>query len=72
MKPKKQLTLEDLGAVIQRGFHETAKQVEVNRRFGLIEDRLDRIEKFVLADHRHRIERLEDELKDLKSLLAIK
>jgi len=72
MKPKKQLTLEDLAAMIQRGFHETAKQVEVNRRFGLIEDRLDRIEKLVLADHRHRIERLEDELKDLKSLLAIK
>ncbi len=72
MKSKKHVTLDDLAAMVQRGFHEPAKQVEMNRRFGEVENRLDRIEKLVLVDHRHRIERLEDDLKDLKSLLAIK
>jgi hypothetical protein len=37
-----------------------------------VEERLERIEKFILADHKRRIERLEGEMKDLRDLLAIK
>ena len=41
-------------------------------RFDNMENRLDRIEKLILADHKRRIERLEEGLKDLKELLAVK
>lgn len=40
--------------------------------FDNMENRLDRIEKLILADHKRRIERLEEGLKDLKELLAVK
>lgn len=55
MTSRKHITLDDLAAMIHRGFQETAKQVEVNRRFGVIEDRLEHIEKLILADHKRRI-----------------
>lgn len=37
-----------------------------------VDDRLGRIEKLILADHKRRIERLEDQVKDLRDLLAVK
>jgi hypothetical protein len=33
---------------------------------------LERIEKLMLVDHKRRIERLEEQVKDLRDLLAIK
>lgn len=44
----------------------------VHKWFDEVEERLDRIEKLILADHQRRIERLETEMKDLKDMLAIK
>ena len=44
----------------------------VDKRFDGVDDRLDRIEKLILADHKRRIERLEDQVKDLRDLLAVK
>ena len=41
-------------------------------RFDKIENRLEKIEELILADHKKRIERLEDGLKELKELLAVK
>lgn len=38
----------------------------------VLNDHFEKIEKLILADHKRRIERLEDEMKDLKGLLAIK
>jgi len=69
---KKNITTEDLARMVQKGFEETAKRDEVNSRFDIIENRLDKIEKLILADHKRRIERLEDEMKELKELFAIK
>jgi len=69
---KKKITIEDLARMVQKGFDETAKRKEVNTRFDIIEDRLERIEKLILADHKRRIERLEAEVKELKELLAVK
>jgi hypothetical protein len=37
-----------------------------------VTDHFEKIEKLILVDQKRRIERLEDEMKDLKSLLAIK
>ncbi len=72
MMEKEDITIEDLARMIQEGFMETAKKDEVNKRFDKIEDRLERIEKLILADHGKRIERLEDQIKELKELLALK
>ena len=82
----KNITTEDLAIMIQKGFKETAKKEEVNQqfegvnqqfegvnqRFDRVEQRLEKIEKLILADHKRRIEKLEENVKDLKELLAIK
>ena len=69
---KKNITIDDLARMIQKGFLETAKKDEVNKRFDKVEDRLERIEKLMLADHKQRIEKLESDVKELKELLAVK
>jgi archaellum component FlaC len=63
---KKKITIEHLAGMVQRGF------VEMEKRFDAVDDRFDRIEKLILADHKRRIERLEEQVKDLRDLLAIK
>ena len=42
---KKNITIEDLASMVQKGFKETAKRNEVNSRFDIVENRLDKIEK---------------------------
>jgi archaellum component FlaC len=42
----------------------------IQKDFGQVYGRFDRIEKFMLADHKRRIERLEEEMKELRGLLA--
>ena len=76
---KNLVTTEGLAVMIQRGFAETARKDDVDRRFDgvekrldAIEDHLESIEKLMLEDHRRRIERLEGEMKNLKDLLAVK
>ena len=68
----KNITIDDLAGMVQKGFEETAKRSEVNERFDKVEDRLESIEKLILADHKRRIEKLEDEVKELRELLAVK
>ncbi|KKQ77265.1 MAG: hypothetical protein US98_C0008G0002 [Parcubacteria group bacterium GW2011_GWC1_38_6] len=69
---KRGVTIEDLARMIKKGFDETSKKKEVDDRFDVIENRLEKIEKLILADHKRRIERLEGEVRDLKDLLAVK
>jgi len=69
---KKNITIGDLARMVQKGFLETAKKDEVNKRFDKVENRLERIEKLLIADHRRRIEKLEIAVKDLKELLAVR
>lgn len=45
---------------------------QVYGHFDKIEDWLERIEKLILVDHKRRIEKLEEGVKELKELLAIK
>jgi archaellum component FlaC len=63
---KKSVTIEDLAVMVKKGFD------SVDKRFDGVDDRLDRIEKLILADHKRRIERLEDQVQDLRDLLAVK
>ena len=69
---KKNITIEDLARMVQKGFLETAKKVEVDKRFDKIENSLERIEKLLIAEHRRRIEKLELDVRELKELLAVK
>jgi hypothetical protein len=73
---KKNVTIDDLAVMVQKGFDEVSNKMatksEMNRRFDLVDQRLDKIEKLILADHKKRIERLEVEVKELKELLAFK
>jgi archaellum component FlaC len=63
---KQNVTSEDLAVMVKKGFD------AVDKRFDGVDDRLDRIEKLILADHKRRIERLEEQVRDLRDLLAIK
>jgi archaellum component FlaC len=44
----------------------------IQKDFSNVNDRLERIEKLILADHKRRIEKLENEVKELKELLAVR
>ena len=68
---KKNITIDDLAIMVQKGFEETAKKAEMNLRFDQIDKRFDKIEKLILADHKNRIEKLEEEVKELKNLFAM-
>ena len=85
--PKKNITINDLAIMVKHGFDGVDKRfdgvdkrfdeidkefVGVRKRFEKIETQLYRIEVTVLHDHRQRIEKLEDEIVDIKGLLAIK
>jgi len=48
---KRNITIEDLARMVKNGFEEMAKRNEVNSRFDIVENRLDKIEKLILADH---------------------
>jgi hypothetical protein len=61
---KKKITIEHLAGMVKLDFGEKEK------RFDAV--RFDRSEKLILADHKRRIERLEEQVKDLGGLLAIK
>jgi archaellum component FlaC len=69
---KRKVTIEDLAAMVQRGFKEMAKKTDMDRGFSAVNDRLDRIEKLILADHKRRIERLEEQVQDLRDLFAVR
>jgi len=79
MKKAKKITIEDLARMVQKGFSETAKKIELEsvaeemrKGFKAVDERFDKIEKLILADHKRRIEKLEEDIRDLKNLLAVK
>ncbi|OGM12020.1 hypothetical protein A2V80_01775 [Candidatus Woesebacteria bacterium RBG_16_39_8b] len=69
---KKEITIDDLARMVQKGFLETAKKTEVDKRFDRIDNKLENIEKVLIAEHRRRIEKLEANVKELRELLAVK
>ena len=75
---KKNITIDDLAVMVQKGFNETAKKVDMDLRFDKLDTRLSRVEKdvvtirdLILESHRKKIEKLEEDVKDLKGLLAV-
>ena len=63
---KKSITTEDLARMVNKGFN------GVDKRFDKVDDKLNRIEKLLIAEHRRRIEKLEKDVRELKELLAVK
>ena len=79
----KNVTIDDLARMVQKGFEETAKKDEMNTKFEAItkemrsgfqqnDRRFDKIESLMLVEHRARIERLEKKVERLEGLLAVK
>ena len=77
---KKQTTIDDLAGMVQKGFQDMGGQMNILKSdvnilksdMNEVKEQLDRIEKLVLVDHKHRIERLEFEVNNLKDLFALK
>ena len=75
---KNNITIDDLAVMVQKGFEETAKKADmdlkfeqVGNEFKEVNKRFDKIEKLILADHKKRIEKLEDEIKEIKGSLSL-
>jgi hypothetical protein len=65
----KNLTLDDLAAMVQRGFADNAEEVKTMRKE--MSAGFERIEKILLAKQEKRIEKLEKEVQELKDALAM-
>jgi hypothetical protein len=58
--------------MVEREFKGMAERADMDRGLAEVNERLDRIEELIVADHKRRIERLEDQVKDVRDLLAVK
>ncbi len=72
----KKITIDGLARMVSKGFTETKSDIgnlrsDMNKRFDGVDARLDHIEKLILADHKRRIEKLELDMRELKSALAM-
>ncbi|MEK7610621.1 MAG: hypothetical protein AAB468_02630 [Patescibacteria group bacterium] len=78
--PKKNVSIDDLAVMVKHGFDGVDQRFDaVDKRFDAadehfiqIEARLDRIENLILREHQHRLERLEDFMRQTKTALHIK
>ena len=75
---KKEVTIDGLAIMVQRGFESTALKIDmdegfvrVDKRLDIIDKRLDRNENILIRAHENRIERLEDELRIVKTHLKL-
>ena len=62
---KKNITLDDLAQMVNSGFE--GVKVEMNIKFSEVNERLDRIERILFWDYKNRIEKLEDQVKELQA-----
>ncbi|MBU4275039.1 hypothetical protein KKE19_04490 [Patescibacteria group bacterium] len=71
---KKNITIDDLAIMVQKGFDKTSTKEQVEKleyRIDKVEKSLEVIQNLIIEGHRKRIERLETEVKELKGLFAI-
>lgn len=63
---KKNITIDDLAVIVQKGFNGVDKRFDsVDKRFDLVDKRFDKIENLIIADHKKRIEKLEAGIREL-------
>ena len=66
------VTTDDLARMIQKGFDETAKKVDVDQRFDVIEKDIREIKEILIQKNTARIEELETGMTELREALALK
>jgi DNA anti-recombination protein RmuC len=76
----KNITIDELAVMVQKGFLETAKKDDVDKRFEAVDKRFDAVDKRfdkmekkldrIAPNHEERIEKLEGDVKELKDLLV--
>lgn len=77
------VTIEGLARMVASGFNSVenkmATKADMDRQFKNLNDRLDSLEKdvehvknIVVMNHKHRMEKLESEMRELKSLIGMK
>jgi hypothetical protein len=81
----KKTTIEDLAVMVKKGFDNTPTKsefealdgkvellrIDMKDGFSEVKRRFDRIENIILAKHEHRIEMLEERIKEISSALSI-
>ncbi|MDP3052568.1 MAG: hypothetical protein Q8N22_01265 [bacterium] len=72
IKLKKNITLDDLAKMVNSGFEEmNIKFSKVDKKFDLLEyemnKRFDQLEEIIFHEYKNRIERLEDQFKELQA-----
>lgn len=71
---KKNVTIDDLAVMVQKGFADTATKSDIKvltGRFDKVDKRFDKIENLILENHRKRIEKIEAEVKELREMFAM-
>ncbi len=69
------MTIEDLARITKNGFDTTATKQEmreVNDRLDKMDGRLDKMENLLLRAHENRIEKLEDNMRLVKTKIGIR
>ncbi len=72
---KEKMTIEDLARITKNGFDTTATKQEmreVNDRLDKMDGRLDKMENLLLRAHENRIEKLEDNMRLVKTKIGIR
>ncbi|MBI3798798.1 MAG: hypothetical protein HY268_17770 [Deltaproteobacteria bacterium] len=67
----KPVTLDDLAAMVQRGFAETAKTADLDLLRADMNNGFERIEKILLTKQEERIAKLEKAMEKVKETLAL-
>ena len=72
---KKNITIEALAGMVQKGFDDISENMatkyELKSLRTEMHGRFDKIEKLILADHKKRIEKLEEEVNELREMFAM-
>ncbi|KKP42108.1 MAG: hypothetical protein UR46_C0031G0004 [Parcubacteria group bacterium GW2011_GWA1_33_6] len=67
----KNVTIDQLAGMVQKGFNETAKKSEMDLRFKEVNKRFDRIENILIKQHSEEIEYLKKRVGKLEEALAM-
>lgn len=68
----KSITIDDLAVMVQKGFEETSKKLDMDTNFKIVNDRLDKIENILIKQQNEKIERLEERMHRIEEALVIK
>jgi len=68
----KNITIDELAGMVQKGFEETAKKIDMDASFKIVNDRLDKIENILIKQQNEKIERLEERMHRIEEALIIK